>query len=124
MFLDIAPSEFLLTAVIAVVVIGPKDMPMALRTAGKWMGKMRRMSNHFRAGIETMIREAELAEMEKTWREQNEAILVAHPNPPAEALPGAVPEALPAPEPAAHAEPPVGQPALAEGDQATAKIPF
>ena len=35
MFLDIAPSEFLLTAVVAVVVIGPKDLPMALRTAGK-----------------------------------------------------------------------------------------
>jgi sec-independent protein translocase protein TatB len=93
MFLDIAPSEFLLTAIVAVVVIGPKDLPRAMRTAGKWMGKMRRVSGHFRSGIETMIREAELEDMEKKWREQNEAIMKATP-PAAE---------LPAPEVAAHA---------------------
>ena len=77
MFLDIAPSEFLLTATVAVLVIGPKDMPRALRAAGRWMGKMRKVSNHFRAGIETMIREAELEDMEKKWREQNEAIMAS-----------------------------------------------
>lgn len=92
MFLDIAPSEFLLTAIVAVVVIGPKDLPLAMRTAGKWMGKMRRISNHFRAGVETMIREAELAEMEKTWREQNAAIMAEHPPGSVPALPGAPPE--------------------------------
>ena len=79
MFLDIAPSEFLLTAAVAIVVIGPKDMPRALRAAGRWIGKMRRVSNHFRAGIENMIREAELEDMEKQWREQNEAIMRSHP---------------------------------------------
>lgn len=68
-------SEFLIIVIVAVVVIGPKDLPLALRTAGKWIGKMRRMSNHFRAGIETMIREAELAEMEEKWRKQNAAIM-------------------------------------------------
>jgi sec-independent protein translocase protein TatB len=77
MFLDIDPSEFLLTAVVAVVVIGPKDLPRAMRAAGKWMAKMRRISGHFRSGIETMIREAELEDMEKKWREQNEAIMKA-----------------------------------------------
>ncbi|MBW8784306.1 MAG: twin-arginine translocase subunit TatB [Novosphingobium sp.] len=76
---DIAPSEILLTVIVAVVVIGPKDLPRALRTAGRWIGKMRRVSGHFRAGIETMIREAELAEMEEKWREQNAAILAQHP---------------------------------------------
>src|SRR5579871_6496107 len=79
---DIAPSEFLLIAVVAIVVIGPKDMPLALRTAGRWIGKMRRMSNHLRAGFETMIREAEMEEMERKWREQNEAIMRANPPPP------------------------------------------
>lgn len=100
MFLDIAPSEFLLTAVVAVVVIGPKDLPMALRTAGKWMGKMRRMSNHFRAGVEEMIRQAEMAEMEKQWREQNAAIMAAHPEasmPPLPPLPSDAPADYPAP---------------------------
>ena len=94
MLFDIAPSEFLLTAVVAVVVIGPKDLPMALRTAGRWMGKMRRMSNHLRTGIDTMIREAELEEMEKKWREQNEAIMAAHPPGSVAELPGAPPEVV------------------------------
>ena len=76
---DIGASELLLIVVLAIVVIGPKDLPMALRTAGRWIGKVRRISGHFRAGVETMIREAELAEMEQKWREQNAAIMAAHP---------------------------------------------
>jgi len=80
---DIGASELLFTVIVAIVVIGPKDLPRAMRTAGQWIGKMRRISGHFRAGIENMIREAELEEMEKKWREQNEAIMKAHPdNPP------------------------------------------
>ncbi len=81
MLLDIAPSEFVLIAAVAIVCIGPKDMPRALRTAGRWMGKMRRVSGHFRTGLENMIREAELEEMEKKWHEQNAAIMGAHPAP-------------------------------------------
>ncbi len=69
----------MLIAAVAILVIGPKDMPRALRTAGRYMGKMRRMSNHLRSGMETMIREAELEEMEQKWREQNEAIMREHP---------------------------------------------
>ena len=76
---DIGASELLMVVIVAVVVIGPKDMPMALRTAGRWIGKMRRMSGHFRAGIDAMVREAELEDMEKKWREQNEAIMKASP---------------------------------------------
>lgn len=77
---DIAPSELLLVAVVALLVIGPKDLPLAMRTAGKWMGKVRRMSSHFRSGVETMIREAELAEIEKEWRERNARIMAEHPD--------------------------------------------
>jgi sec-independent protein translocase protein TatB len=88
---DIGASEFLLIAIVAIVVIGPKDLPRALRLAGQWIAKVRRVSGHFRSGIETMIREAELADMEKKWREQNEAIMQAHP--PVSAQTGAVPEA-------------------------------
>lgn len=76
---DIGASELLMIVIVAVVVIGPKDMPMALRTAGRWIGKMRRVSNHFRAGIDAMVREAELEEMERKWREQNEAIMNSTP---------------------------------------------
>ena len=81
---DVGASELLMIVIVAVVVIGPKDMPMALRTAGRWIGKMRRISGHFRSGIDAMVREAELEEMERKWREQNEAIMKVHPQ-----LPGA-----------------------------------
>jgi sec-independent protein translocase protein TatB len=77
---DIGASELLLIVIVAIVVIGPKDLPLALRTAGRWIGKIRRISSHFRSGVETMIREAEMEEMEQKWREQNEAIMAAHPH--------------------------------------------
>jgi sec-independent protein translocase protein TatB len=72
---DIGASELLLTVIVAIVVIGPKDLPRALRLAGGWIAKVRRVSGHFRSGIEEMIRQAELEDMEKKWREKNEAIM-------------------------------------------------
>ncbi len=76
---DIGPTELLVIVIVAVVVIGPKDLPLALRSAGRWIGKMRKMSGHFRAGIDAMVRESELEEMEKTWKAQNEKIMREHP---------------------------------------------
>ena len=76
---DIGASELLMIAVVAIVVIGPKDMPLALRTAGRWIAKMRKMSAHFRTGLDAMIREAEMEEMEKKWAEQNVRIMAEHP---------------------------------------------
>ena len=97
---DIGASELLLTAIVAIVVIGPKDLPLALRTAGKWIGKIRRVSGHFRTGIETMIREAELEEMEQKWREQNATIMAETPPADPETSPAMEgPLAIPAPEP-------------------------
>ena len=76
---DIGATELLVIVIVAIIVIGPKDMPLALRTAGCWIGKVRRMSAHFRSGIDTMIREAEMEEMERTWRERNAKIMAEHP---------------------------------------------
>ena len=76
---DIGWQELFLIGLVAIIVIGPKDLPLAMRTAGRWVGKIRRVSGHFRSGIESMIREAELEEMEKKWREQNEAIMKENP---------------------------------------------
>lgn len=77
----IAPSELLVVALLAIVIIGPKDLPIALRTAGKWISKMRQMSAHFRSGIESIIREAEMEEMEKKWQEQKAATMAQPPVP-------------------------------------------
>lgn len=76
---DIAPTELLLCAIIALVVIGPKDLPKAMRVVGHWLGRARGVARHFRSGIDTMIRESELADMEKKWAEENERIMREHP---------------------------------------------
>ena len=73
-------SELLLIAVVALLFIGPKDLPRAMRTVGRWVGKVRGMARHFNSGIETMMREAELEEMEKQWREENERIMREFPS--------------------------------------------
>ena len=76
---DVGYSELLLIAIVALVVIGPKDLPRVMRTVGHWVGRARDMARHFRAGVDTMMREAELEEMEKKWREENERIMREHP---------------------------------------------
>ena len=114
---DIGASELLLIVIVAVVVIGPKDLPRALRMAGQWIAKVRRVSGHFRSGLETMIREAELAEMEKKWREQNEEIMKAYPQDTATpaasaeaALPAPTEQGLPAPDKQAEPQLPLPPP--------------
>lgn len=72
-------SELILLAVLALVFIGPKDLPMALRTLGRWVGQVRALARHFTSGVEAMIREAELEEMERKWREENERIMREFP---------------------------------------------
>ena len=81
-------SELLLIAVVALVFIGPKDLPKAMRTVGRWVGKVRGMARHFNSGIEAMVREAELEEMEKQWREENDRIMREFPSVDQVMLPG------------------------------------
>ena len=76
---DIAPSEFMLVALVALVVIGPKDLPKAMRIAGYWVGRARGVARQFRSGFDAMVREAELEEMEKKWKAENERIMREHP---------------------------------------------
>ena len=78
---DIAPSELLLVAFVALVVIGPKDLPKAMRVVGYWVGRARGVARQFRSGFDSMVREAELEEMEKRWAEENARILSEHPAP-------------------------------------------
>ena len=77
---DIGATELLLIVVVAILVIGPKDMPLAMRTAGRWIGKIRKLSGHFRTGLDAMVREAEMEDMEKKWKAQNEKIMREHPD--------------------------------------------
>ena len=70
-------SELAVVAILALIFIGPKDLPKVMRTVGYWVGRVRGMARHFTSGIENMVREAELEEMEKKWREENERIMRA-----------------------------------------------
>ena len=90
---DIAPSEFLLLGIVALLVIGPKDLPKAMRAVGQFVGKARGMARQFRSGFDTMIRESELAEMEAKWKAENERIISEYAVTKADATP-----ALPAPD--------------------------
>lgn len=108
---DIAPTELLLCAVIALVVIGPKDLPKAMRVVGHWVGRARSVARHFRSGIDTMIRESELAEMEKKWAEENARIMREHP------MPGDEPRMLPLADPPSTAASPASAPAPDQGDR-------
>ena len=76
---DIASSEFLLVVLVALIVIGPKDLPKVLRVVGKWVGKARGVAAQFRSGFDEMVRQSELEEMEKKWKAQNEKIMREHP---------------------------------------------
>jgi len=93
--------ELFIVAIAALIFIGPKDLPVAMRTVGRWVGKIRAHARHFTAGIENMMREAELEEMEKKWREENERIMREYPQ--ALPYPGADPE-LGSPPPFAPGE--------------------
>ena len=72
-------SELLIVAVLALLFIGPKDLPRAMMMVGRWIGKVRGYARHFTAGIENVVREAELEEMEKSWRAENQRILAQFP---------------------------------------------
>ena len=62
---DIAWSEMVLIGAVALVVIGPKDLPKALRTVGQTIGRVRRMASEFQGQFNDAMREAELADLKK-----------------------------------------------------------
>lgn len=109
--IGIDTSHIVIVAILALLFIGPKELPAAMRTVGRWVGQIRGMARHFQSGIEAAIREAELEEMERKWREENERIMREFPmtesstmppppsHPEAEAETQAEQPQLPLPEP-------------------------
>jgi sec-independent protein translocase protein TatB len=75
MLFDLGMSELLLIGVVALVVIGPKDLPRALRVAGYWVRKARTLSREFQSSVEQMIREAELDEVRQELKKATEVDL-------------------------------------------------
>src|SRR5437899_1744748 len=62
---EIGWSELLLIGIVALIVIGPKELPAVLRTLGQWMTKLRRMASDFQSQFQEAMREAEMADLKK-----------------------------------------------------------
>jgi sec-independent protein translocase protein TatB len=70
---DIGGGELIVIAVVALIAIGPKELPGVLRMVGQWMGKARKMAAEFQGQFQEAMREAEMADLKKSFDEVKEA---------------------------------------------------
>lgn len=70
---DIGWSELVVIAVVALIAIGPKELPGVLRMVGQWMGKARKMAAEFQGQFNEAMREAEMADLKKTFDDVKDA---------------------------------------------------
>src|SRR6186997_1280665 len=70
---DIGWSELVVIAVVALIAIGPKELPGVLRMVGQWMGKARKMAAEFQGQFQEAMREAEMADLKKSVDEMTDA---------------------------------------------------
>jgi sec-independent protein translocase protein TatB len=121
---DIGWSEFVVIGVVALIVIGPKELPAVLRAIGQWTTKIRRMAGEFQSQFQEAMREAEMADLKKSvdelsdatkgitadpfdfsestkWEPKTDAAATASEGAPAEAAPAAATTDAPAPTEAA-----------------------
>src|SRR5579863_6111641 len=70
---DIGWSEYALIAVVALIAIGPKELPGVLRMVGQWVAKARKMASEFQGQFREAMREAEMADLKKSFDEVKEA---------------------------------------------------
>jgi sec-independent protein translocase protein TatB len=70
---DLSWSHLLVVAVVALIAIGPKELPSVLRNVGHWMGKIRRMAAEFQTQFQEAMREAEMEDLKKHADDLNNA---------------------------------------------------
>ncbi len=76
---DIGWSELVVIAVVALIAIGPKELPGVLRMVGQWMGKARKMASEFQGQFQEAMREAEMADLKKSFDEVKDIATGASP---------------------------------------------
>jgi sec-independent protein translocase protein TatB len=77
---DLSLQHIFIVVVVALIVVGPKDLPLLLRKIGKFTGKMRGMANEFRASFDEMARQSELDELRKEVEAMRQASHAALPH--------------------------------------------
>jgi sec-independent protein translocase protein TatB len=109
MFVDLSWSHILLLLIVALVVVGPKDLPRMMRMTGRWVGKARAMADQFRKSFDEMARQSELdelrAELESLRKERPLADIDQALRAPVSLPPASAASASAAASEAAHAEP-------------------
>jgi sec-independent protein translocase protein TatB len=130
MMFDIGWSELLVIAAVAIIVVGPKDLPRMLRTFGNYAGKARKVANDFKRQFDEALREAELEDVRKSVEDMGKlptltdlskpaskpapaaaaSTASAETKPAAEAEPAAATAPAEAPAPPAPAEPAAAEP--------------
>ena len=128
MFTDLSWSHILLLLVVALVVVGPKDLPKLMRKLGQWTAKARGMADQFRSSFDEMARQSELDELRKeienlrgmrplaeTEKALNDAVKLPEVSLSPEPAPAPEAAALPEPAPAAEPESPQEPPLPHEG---------
>jgi sec-independent protein translocase protein TatB len=78
---DIGWSELLVIGVVALIAIGPKELPGVLRAMGHWMGKVRRMASDFQDQFREAMREAEVADLKRQFDEASAKATAAFNSP-------------------------------------------
>src|SRR5882757_5573077 len=74
---DISWGKLVIIGVVALLVIGPKELPAVLRQLGQWMTKIRRMANEFQGQFQEAMREAEMADLKKQFDETTSSLTSA-----------------------------------------------
>jgi sec-independent protein translocase protein TatB len=74
---DIGWGELVVIGIVALIAIGPKELPGVMRTIGFWMGKVRRMANEFQGQFQEALREAELADLKKQAEDFKDSVTSA-----------------------------------------------